>query len=258
MVAEQQNLVSKLWNCKCHKAESQNGRFCTFIPWLYLFYIFIFIFFTCGSGTKDSQTVQLVRDTQRVKLSHMTLPGFTCTSLGSWISSATFLLQEQQTAKIAEPPGTRKALVKCEFSNDLIFYMRREMSPEYCVAIPWDTRYDLIISQLHFSTSSSSHAHSERTLECAGLGHGLASAWSEVGDKTSWTWNNWEELPWGYCTLQTRDVGSLASKCQTSHVESSCWCPFSDGKARSCLEDSKKALQLLHWHWCVSISYLLV
>ena len=104
----------------------------------------------------------------------------------------------------------------------------------------------------HLSTSSSSHTHSEKTLQCAGFGNGLASAWSKIGNKSSWTWSNREELPWGHCTLQARNVGSLASKCQTSHVESSCWCPMLDGKARNCLEDSKTALHFLHCHWYVS------
>ena len=84
-----------------------------------------------------------------------------------------------QTAKMAETPGTRQTPVKCEFSTDqfCFFDMRRKMSPG---SIAYhEIRPD------HFSTSSSSHAHSERTLECAGLGHGLASAWSEVGNKSS-------------------------------------------------------------------------
>ena len=56
-------------------------------------------------------------------------------------------------------------------------------------------------------------------------------SWGQIGAGRSRTPYDWPWFPWRWqWALQAWDVGSLASKCQASHMESSRWCPLSDGR----------------------------
>ena len=86
---------------------------------------------------------------------------------------------EQQTAKMAEGPGPEQTPAKGGFGTSSAFDKYKEkMSLEHLVS---STVCTISCNQGNFSTNSSSHAHSEGTLECAGCGRRLAFAWSEVG-----------------------------------------------------------------------------
>ena len=157
-------------------------------------------------------------------------------------------LLEQQTKKMAEGQDPGPTPAKSEF----IIISAFEICNKNC-ALSTDTFYHvycvyyklLYTCTGYFSTNSSSHAHYERALECSGFGREMAFAWSEVGTGRSRTTYNWAKPPWRQWALQARGAESLASKCQTSHLESSRWCPSSDGRVHSCLEDIKQSLLLL-------------
>ena len=148
---------------------------------------------------------------------------------------------------MAEGPGPRQPLAKCEFSISSVFDISGEKM--------WSKK---LITFVHCeiwsfaSTNSSSYPYSVGAFKWTRFSRQLAFVWTKAGDESSWASNNWEKLQRGQCTLQAWDVESLASKCRTAHMESSWWCSLSDGRAWSCFENTKKAFQLLYWHWCVS------
>ena len=142
---------------------------------------------------------------------------------------------------------------KCELSITSAFDIcQAKMSWEHLVSLTvlvWWMRLRL------FSPNSSSQAHSEGTFKCARFSRELAFAWSETGTKISWAWYNWKRLSWRQSALQAWDVGKVASKFQTSHMGSSHWCPWFDGRTSNCLKDTNKILQFLQCYWYVSICF---
>ena len=77
---------------------------------------------------------------------------------------------------MAEGPDPGQTSAKGEFGTSSAF--EEKMPPEHLVYVLSDVNGN-------FSTNSSSHAHSEGALECAGFGRRLAFAWSEVGSGRS-------------------------------------------------------------------------
>ena len=146
---------------------------------------------------------------------------------------------------MAEGPHPGQTLGKCEFIMISAFdTCARKMLSDHLASSPVFT---LRCNLGNLFTNSSSHAHFERALKCTGFGGRLVFTWSEVGVARSRTSYDWAKLPWR--PLQAGNVESLASKCPTSYMEKCRWCPLSDGRACSRLEDTRKALQLLYWPW---------
>ena len=123
-------------------------------------------------------------------------------------------------------PGVKCELVAIisafEILNKIVPWALITFYLVYCVY------YEML--SCHFSTDSSCHAHSEGTFKWARFSRELVFAWNKVGPGRSRTPYDWTKPPWRQWALQTRDVGSMASKYQTSHMESSRWCSSSDGR----------------------------
>ena len=91
--------------------------------------------------------------------------------------------REQQTAKMAEGPDPR---ANREFIISSAFEMRKKKVSCHLVSL----LYTVYGTRYYFSTNSSSHAHFERALKCAGFGRKLVFAGSEVGNESSRACNN--------------------------------------------------------------------
>ena len=150
---------------------------------------------------------------------------------------------------MAEGSDHGQSLGKCEFSTRSAFDTRAWTKH----LIVHATCMVCIMKSISINTSS--RTHFTGPLKWAHFSPELAFAWGEAGTKNSWAWYNWKGLSWRQSTLQAWDVGMVASKFWTSHMESSHWCPSFDGRASNCFKNTNKVLQFLHYHWYVSICF---